>query len=149
MWCNYERSLFWLEETVSRMSSPTVGTTLTVTLLSKIQLRSRLELYVPNFEGGVEQLHQILSLQNPWYNVSLWALFRYEKLTGNQPGVFLILGVPSEELPNILARNLKVAYLTGTINIRLFQDTDIPQNSELGLLPYRKWRKEIQISYPS
>ncbi|CAH2228344.1 uncharacterized protein LOC120636422 [Pararge aegeria] len=142
MWCNDERSLFWLEETVSRMSSPMVGTALTVTVLSKIQLRSRLELYVPNFEGGMEQLHQILSVQNPWYNVSLWALFRYVKLTGNPPGVFLILGVPSEELPKIMARDLKVAYLTGTINIRLFQDTDISQNSELGATTILKMEAE-------
>ncbi|XP_039761270.1 uncharacterized protein LOC120634606 [Pararge aegeria] len=133
MWCHDDRALSWLKELVPKLTSPKVGTGLTVIQQSDIPVRVRSGLFVPDFDAEIGHLYEVLSLQNPWYNVSLWTLYSYQKTTSSPPGVFLILGIPKEELPNILARGRKVAYSTGSIYIRFFTDeglSDVPPEQE-------------------
>ncbi|XP_069364894.1 uncharacterized protein [Maniola hyperantus] len=134
MWCHDDQALSWLKNVVPNLTSPKSGTKLTVIQQTEIPIRVRSGLYVPDYDGEIGQLHQVLSHQNPWYKVSQWVLFSYSRTTSSPPGVFLILGIPNEELPTILERGRKVAYSTGTIYIRFFTDeglSDVPPGHNL------------------
>ncbi|XP_045770022.1 uncharacterized protein LOC123870696 [Maniola jurtina] len=129
MWCHDDQACNWLINVVPKLTSPRSGTGLTVIKQTEIPVRVRSGLYVPDYDGEIGQLHQVLSHQNPWYGVSQWTLFSYRRTTSSPPGVFLILGIPNVELPTILARGRKVAYSTGSIYIRFFTSeglSDVP-----------------------
>ncbi|XP_069360018.1 uncharacterized protein [Maniola hyperantus] len=129
MWCHDDKALSWLVNVVPKLTSPRSGTRLAVIPQTDIPVRVRSGLFVPDYDGEIGLLHKVLSHQNPWYDVSQWTLFSYSRTTSSPPGVFLILGIPNEELPKIIERERKVAYSTGTIYVRFFTDeglSDVP-----------------------
>ncbi|XP_023934545.1 uncharacterized protein LOC112043382 isoform X2 [Bicyclus anynana] len=122
MWCQDDEALLWLKKCISTLVSPKPGTSLSVIPQTDIPIKVRSGLYVPDFNRDMRQLHQVLKMQNPWYKIMAWTLYSCQKTVGHPPGVFLILGIPKEEVPNLLARGRRVAYSTGSIYIRFFTD---------------------------
>ncbi|CAH2216228.1 jg7124 [Pararge aegeria aegeria] len=117
LWCHDDRALSWLAMVVPRLNSPREGTGLLV--INQADLPVRATLYVPNFDEDIGKLHNILSAQNPWYNVSSWSLYIYERTANNRPGVFLVLRIPRQQLEIILLREKSMSYSTGAIKLRL------------------------------
>ncbi|XP_039753337.1 uncharacterized protein LOC120628784 [Pararge aegeria] len=129
LWCYDDKALSWLQEIVPRLKSPREGTGLTLIRQADIPVRIRSALYVPDFTEEIAILQQMLSLQNPWYKVSSWTLYTYKRTNSNPPGVFLVLGIPTEQVEDILAKGRRVSYSTGSIYIRFFDGeglSDVP-----------------------
>ncbi|CAH2208265.1 jg17343, partial [Pararge aegeria aegeria] len=129
LWCHDEQALSWLQEVVPRLKSPREGTGLMLIKQADKPIRVKSALYVPDFDEGIANLQQVLSLQNPWYKVSSWTLYTFKRTTSTPPGLFLVLGIPTEQLDELLSRGRRVAYSTGSIYIRFFDGeglSDVP-----------------------
>jgi hypothetical protein len=68
-------------------------------------------------------IQNILTGQNKWYQVSKWSLYNIERQEGDLPGTFLVLGIPADQIPGILARGRRLCYKLGNAYIRFFGST--------------------------
>ena len=97
---------------------PSEGCTLEVVSQTEIPSRVKCGLFVPGYDSDLRSLHRLLALQNKsWYNLATWSLYKATRTEGPKPGVFLLLGIPKEEIPKIMARGRRVAYSYGSIYV--------------------------------
>lgn len=122
-WCGDNRALEWLKSAINKMASPVEGTTLVVKKQSEIPTRVKAALFVPGFSNKVDKLRHILADQNPWYNVQSWNFYSSNKLIHKEgkAGLFLTLGIPQKEIPNIMKKKRRLLYLTQSIFIRFYK----------------------------
>lgn len=139
MWCKTDEDLHWLRGVTPKLK-PTKGGVTEFRLIKQTELppKVRSALYVPGFDEDIDFLHDVLSFQNPHYKVSTWSLYTHHKVENTRPGVFLILGIPADQIEDILARGRKVSYSTGTIYLLFFNGdnlTEVPPIIPLKLAP--------------
>ncbi|XP_049884088.1 uncharacterized protein LOC126379393 isoform X3 [Pectinophora gossypiella] len=127
MWCEDDYALEWLRRTVRNMPSPREGTHLIVVRQSEIPRRVKSALLVPDVDtsqsGEVDRVRKILAAQNPWYNVNSWTLYHAEEQGRNPTRLFLVLGILPEDVEVLVKRERRVAWRTGSIYIKFFNET--------------------------
>ncbi|XP_049886931.1 uncharacterized protein LOC126381494, partial [Pectinophora gossypiella] len=126
MWCEDDLAVQWLKQNISKIPSPREGSRLVVVRQSEIPRRVKAGMFVPRFEWTgsdcMDRLLTILDRQNKWYDVQSWTLYKAEPQGENPPGMFLVLGLPQEEVDKIKARDRRVAYRTGSIYVLFFNE---------------------------
>lgn len=123
MWCEEDKALEWLKAAVRVMPSPRAGTTLTVVRQSDLPDLVKAVLFVPDYTGDVGILQSILALQNYWYNMQSWSLYHASVRThnydsGDKTGLYLVLGIPRNEVLKVQEHERRVAYMVGSIYLR-------------------------------
>lgn len=123
VWCGNDVTLAWLRDTVASMPA-VIGRELTVIKQSDIAKTVKAGMLLPTTTvTELGEVFDILIEQNPEYNIGRWKLHRYELQEGK--GLFLILGIPEEELPGLLAGQRRVSYLLGSVYVRFFTPTGL------------------------
>ncbi|XP_023934030.2 uncharacterized protein LOC112043017 [Bicyclus anynana] len=127
LWCKDEPSLQWLHAVVPRLKSPRENHTVVVQRQCDIPSRIKTALYVPDYDGDIGTLHRVLSRQNPAYDVKSWSLYNYKRTNSRPPGVFLVMGIPQEQIEKILSHERRMAYMTGSIYLRFFRNEELSE----------------------
>ncbi|KAG6439098.1 hypothetical protein O3G_MSEX000483, partial [Manduca sexta] len=120
MHCEDSKAVEWLKETVATLESPIPGTILVVRRQKDIPKRVKSAVLLPACNEEIGTIQRVLICQNRGYQVSRWSLYSTERQEGNTPGTFLVLGIPADEIPNIMARGRRLCYKLGNAYIRFF-----------------------------
>lgn len=129
MWCEDDHALSWLHRIVPQLKSPREGSKLAVRRQSEIPRRIKGGLLVPNYKGDdLDILRKKIQAQNPWYHIPQWAIYHAERQDEDR-SLFLILGIPQDDVSILKKRDRRVAFKLGSIYVRLFEDRDVAPTS--------------------
>lgn len=121
--CEDKQDVEWLKDTIATFVSPIPGTILVVKRQKDIPRRVKSAVLLPNCKDDIKTIQTVLTGQNKWYQVSRWSLYNAEHHEGDTPGTFLVLGIPVDQVPGILARGRRLCYKLGNAYIRFFGST--------------------------
>ncbi|XP_047987798.1 uncharacterized protein LOC125227508 [Leguminivora glycinivorella] len=121
--CESKRDVEWLKDTIATCVSPIPDTKLVVKRQIDIPRRVKSAVLLPSCSEDVRTIQILLRRQNPWYQVSSWSLYNVERHEGTTSGAFLVLGIPADQIPGIIARERRLAYKLGNAYIRFFNSS--------------------------
>ncbi|CAB3259899.1 unnamed protein product [Arctia plantaginis] len=127
MWCNDEYALQWLRRSLVRIPSPREGTKLVVRRQSEIPKRIKAGLLVPQIgpDDTLVRIQTRLKYQNSQYNVANWALYHAEAQE-EKKCLFLVLGIPEEDVVKLKASERRVYYKLGNLCVRFLDERPAP-----------------------
>lgn len=118
--CENEKAVEWLKTTVATYKSPIPESVLVVKRQKDIPKRVKSAVLLPDCSDDAKRIRCTMWAQNSWYDIDRWSLYHIERQEGNPPSTFLVLGIPADQIPVILARNRKLCYKLGNAYIRFF-----------------------------
>ncbi|CAK1595067.1 unnamed protein product, partial [Parnassius mnemosyne] len=117
LWCGDQKTLQWLNNTVSSLDVPT-GVSLVVVQQDEIPETVRCGILIPNDQGVWKESHDIvraLVYQNSWVNMERWILTRAEE----QPNAwFLMFLVPKNHVPILMEAKRRFTCGCGAVYIK-------------------------------
>ncbi|KAI5642662.1 RNA recognition motif domain-containing protein [Phthorimaea operculella] len=117
LWCGNQKTLDWLKNTVSAMTLPS-GEKLTVKTQAEISKRTRVGVLIPDPMGiwkDTKDIGHVLAWQNPWAQCERWLVLKAIK---QEVGWFLIVSVPNDLVPTLVAKRRCLSCLLGAVYIR-------------------------------
>lgn len=115
VWCESDRDLKWLKDSVARLPSPVVGSKLIVTEQSDVPERVKARIFIPSTEDEAVVL-KVLKYQNRWCDLNTWALFSTKKCTA---GVLCVFYIPIEQMLIIKKeRRCNMSFLLGEVSVK-------------------------------
>ncbi|XP_063363519.1 uncharacterized protein LOC134652277 [Cydia amplana] len=117
--CEGMKDVEWLQNTLATITSPIPGTELVVKRQRDIPRRLKSAVSLPFCSDDTATIHNFLITQNEWYKINKWALYEVER-TEDPPGTFLVIGIPFDEIPTVMARERRLLYKESVGYIRFY-----------------------------
>ncbi|KAI5640287.1 hypothetical protein NE865_07386 [Phthorimaea operculella] len=117
LWGDDQKTVDWLRNTVSAMTLPS-GEKLTVKTQAEIPKRTRVGILIPDPMGvwkEVKDIGHVLAWQNKWAQCEGWLV---QKAMKQEVGWFLVVSVPNDLVPTLVAKRRCLSCLLGAVYIR-------------------------------
>lgn len=118
LWCENKGTVEWIKRVISTMSPLLTGENLVVKRQDDIPKRVRCGIMIPDKPGFWKNTRDIaftLSFQNAWAGVDRWLL---QKADRQAEGWFLILTVPEDLVPTLVARGRRLSFGCGAVYLK-------------------------------
>ncbi|KAI5643156.1 hypothetical protein NE865_04878 [Phthorimaea operculella] len=117
LWGDDQKTVDWLRNTVSAMTLPS-GEKLTVKTQAEIPKRTRVGILIPDpmdVWKEVKDIGHVLAWQNKWAQCERWLV---QKAMKQEVGWFLVVSVPNDLVPTLVAKRRCLSCLLGAVYIR-------------------------------
>lgn len=119
LWCEDEPSLKWLSEVTAKLPKATCPE-LNIIRQSDLVKKVRAALFIPDCTNTLEDTSLVLAEQNKWAHLNTWTVYSHSMQKDDI--LLLRLGIPEKLVPELIARERRLAHNLGSVYVRFMAE---------------------------